>query len=592
MLLAVAGDVTLSAVQIIPWFAVIFFGVVLANRVFFYWMGAVTLVFFAWLLRPGFKIEGRVLRDDEAPALFREIDSLRSKLDVRGRMEVLLDDSFNAGAAESRGFFGLAGTRRVLVIGVPLLSVLGVEQLRAILAHEFGHFSRRHGRLGHWLYRARVGWMLYAAQVDESDSPFDRAAAWYAKRFVPYFSTRSFVHARQCEYEADTDAASIVGSKGFSQALTRVAVLARLWDEELPRRVRAWQRESGEPPNDFHERFRATGQQCSRAQREAWCAAALADASSWTDTHPSLADRLRSLGEGAQLVDIEVSAGSALLGEAWPRVLAEFNTKWAGQERADWLVEHLRFKHIGQSLVTAEQAAVDTWEAEKQLKRARALRRFDPKEGLSALASLHSRYPRDPHVRFTYGAALLRENDETGVELMRALAKEAPLFRMQVYLRLLGYFERGGDAEKAERLLDLARRIARRERAATSPFLSDAEEGRAQASSLPREEIAFIGELAARDPCIANAWLFQGTVPLAMADYRTFTPVVIHGLALAIDPVAAKPVEQDESALAERYEAVLGSLVPADQITVVRTFFTTEIRSMASWEARHEWQVT
>src|SRR5437868_8815623 len=39
-LLALAGDLTLSAVQIAPWFVVIFFGVVIANRVFLYWVGA------------------------------------------------------------------------------------------------------------------------------------------------------------------------------------------------------------------------------------------------------------------------------------------------------------------------------------------------------------------------------------------------------------------------------------------------------------------------------------------------------------------------------------------------------------------------
>jgi Zn-dependent protease with chaperone function len=589
MLLAVAGDVTLSAVRVVPWFAVIFFGVVLANRVFFYWMGAAALVFLVWLLRPGFRLEGRPLRSDEAPALFREIEALRSELDVRGRMDVLLDDSFNAGAAESRGFFGLAATRRVLVIGVPVLTVLGVEQFRAVLAHEFGHFSRRHGRLGHWLYRARVGWMLFAAQVEESDSPFDRAAAWYAKRFVPYFSTRSFVHARQCEYEADADAASVVGTKGFSEALTRVAVLTRLWDEELPRRVKAWQREAGEPPSDFHERFRALEKDCPRVQQEALCAAALAEASGWSDTHPSLADRLQSVGEEARLVGIDVSAGSVLLGEAWPRVLEEFNSEWTKRGSADWLIEHLRFKHIVQPLVAVDRSAVQTWEVAEQLTRARALRVFDPEEGLSELASLHFRYSQHPHISFAYGAALLRENDEKGVELMRTLAKESPLFRMQAYLRLLGYFVRRGDAEKAERFSDLARRIAQRERAATSPLLSDAEEGRADVSSLPREEKAFVTEATARDPCVANAWLFQGTVQLAAADYKTFTPVVTHGLALAIDPDAAKRAEQDESVLAERYEALLGSLVPADQISVVRTFFTTEKLSTASWESRHEW---
>jgi hypothetical protein len=368
-----------------------------------------------------------------------------------------------------------------------------------------------------------------------------------------------------------------------------VAVWARLWDKELPRRIRAWRHEAGEPPNDFHERFRALEKERPRAQREAWLAEALADASSWSDTHPSLSERLRSVEGEARLVDVDVSAGAVLLGQAWPSVLAEFNSKWAARERADWLIEHLRFKHIVRPLVAADPSAVPAWTIEKQLARARALRVLDPKEGLAALRSLHLRYPEHPHISFACGTALLREDDEAGVELMTALAKESPLFRMQAYLRLLGYFERRHDIEKTDRLSDLVRRIAQRECAALTPLLSEAEEGRAAASSLPREEIAFLTEATARDPCIANAWLFQGTVQLAMADYKTFTPVVAHGLALAIDPEAAKHAREDEPALAQRYEALLGSLVPADQITAVRSFFTTEKLSTASWEARGEW---
>ena len=72
-LLAVAGDFTLTIVEVVPWFAVVFFGVVIANRPFFYWMGAVALVFLIWLLRPTFRIKGRELRKAEAPELFGEL---------------------------------------------------------------------------------------------------------------------------------------------------------------------------------------------------------------------------------------------------------------------------------------------------------------------------------------------------------------------------------------------------------------------------------------------------------------------------------------------------------------------------------------
>ncbi len=70
------------------------------------------------------RLQGRALTREQAPLLFAEIDAIRDKLQVRKRMEVMLDDSFNAGALETRGFFGLFGTRRVLFLGVPLLENL------------------------------------------------------------------------------------------------------------------------------------------------------------------------------------------------------------------------------------------------------------------------------------------------------------------------------------------------------------------------------------------------------------------------------------------------------------------------------------
>ena len=173
---------------------------------------------------------------------------------------------------------------------MPLLLVLDRRQVLAIIAHEFGHFSRRHGRLGNWLYRARVGWMLYAEQVSESDSTFDQAAAWYARHFVPFFSARSFVHSRQCEYEADADAALAAGSDTVARALTRLMVLARLWHERLPRRIAIGSCKRPNRPPIFYERF-ATLPRMLLGRPETGLNKELngeAAPSGWLDTHPSL----------------------------------------------------------------------------------------------------------------------------------------------------------------------------------------------------------------------------------------------------------------------------------------------------------------
>src|SRR6266540_1268775 len=155
--LAIAGDVALTTVQVMFVVLPILIGMVFMNNRYIYWLGAGAIVLLVWLVRPTYRLPGRELKPEEAPQLFAEIDALRKKLRVPGRMQVLIDDSFNASAAETRGLLGLVGTRRVLTLGIPLLAALSRSQLLGVIGHEFGHFSRRHGRFGHWLYRARVG---------------------------------------------------------------------------------------------------------------------------------------------------------------------------------------------------------------------------------------------------------------------------------------------------------------------------------------------------------------------------------------------------------------------------------------------------
>jgi Zn-dependent protease with chaperone function len=575
-IIAVAGDLALMVTQILPVALPIVIGALWMNVVTFYWLSGAAILLFAWMVRPSFRFSDRELAPEEAPALRKELASLKEKLRARGRMQVCLDESFNASAAESRGIFGLLGTRSALTLGVPLLFVLDRRQVLAIIGHEFGHFSRRHGRLGNWLYRARVGWMMYAEQVADSDSSFDQAAAWYARHFVPFFSARSFVHSRQCEYEADADAAAACGSDIVATALTRIMVLDRVWTEVLPRRIADWQLQSPEPPADFYERFARLCRKCPSSDMQEWLAKELAAPSGWLDTHPSLSERLSSLKEPPHLGAADNCAGEQLLGESWPKILAEFNARWARKARPGWLLEHLRRKHIAHPLLSADAAAVQSWPLEKRLARARTLRSTDPAAGLLALRELHAESPGHRHIRFSYGAALLAEDEEAGVELMEALAREDPAFRVQAFSHAVAYFERMGDKQRIERWSAWLKRAAENLATCISGFVDRAETAGARPSSLSAAEQALIAEATELDPCVKRRWLLEGTNELPVAQDRPPVPLVLHLLVLAIDPEEVARHGQSEDTIARRYEDLLATLAPADQVAVVRTYFTTE----------------
>ena len=84
--LAIAGDVALTTVQVIFIAMPILVGMVFVNNRYIYWLGAGAIVLLIWLVRPTYRLQGRELKRDEAPKLFSEIDALRKKLQVPGRM--------------------------------------------------------------------------------------------------------------------------------------------------------------------------------------------------------------------------------------------------------------------------------------------------------------------------------------------------------------------------------------------------------------------------------------------------------------------------------------------------------------------------
>src|SRR3954468_23299528 len=516
-LIAIAGDLALTLTIVFPIIAFIVIGMVFYPESF--WLGLAGIAFFVWVFRPSFRLPEREL-DEPVPALREALSAPKEKLRGAGRMAVYLDDSFNAAAMQTRGYLGMIGTRCGLILGVPLLLAVSREQLLAVIAHEFGHFSRRHGILGQWLYRARVGWIEYAKQVSESDSLLDVAAARYAEEFMPFFSARSFVESRQCEYEADGDAVLVVGARAFAAALTRIPVVGHSWENELPRLVATWRRERPEPPADFLDRFGKDLAARPGSELQGRLAQCMSSASSWIDTHPCLAERLGAAKQPPALALPAVCAGQDLFGDAWPKIVTEFNEKWRKQVQPGWLGQHLRLKHVVQPLLEASDSDMGTWSPEQRLTHAVALRETDAAAGLVKLRELHELHPQHKRVRFAYAAALLDESDEEGVGLMHILIREDPAFRPEGFQRVLGYYEAKGDSRQIRRWSAWVRHLKPHVTEAKSAFIRQAENGKWRASSLANGERAVIAETARLDGSIAGAWLLEGETALTYADDR------------------------------------------------------------------------
>lgn len=174
--------------------------------------------------RDRFEPPGPTLDRSAQPRLFAEIDGVAAKMGQRLPEEVYLVGDMNAFVAERGGVLGW-GSRRIMGIGLPLLQMLTVSQLRAVLAHEFGHYAGDDTRLGPWLYKAREDMGRTIASFEEG-TPLHAVFSWYGHLFLRI--TQAF--SREQEFAADLWAANLYGSKAIGEGLKACEWGARCYE--------------------------------------------------------------------------------------------------------------------------------------------------------------------------------------------------------------------------------------------------------------------------------------------------------------------------------------------------------------------------
>jgi Zn-dependent protease with chaperone function len=195
---------------------------------------AAFLFAFAWLLRPRFgKLpEDGVLERGDAPTLYGVVDEVAKALATKPVDVIAIDHEFNA----SWEIVGLR-RKRVLRLGLPVLSMLKPQERIALIAHELAH--GRNGDSGRGLFvgsAVRALEEVYAVLAPESDADsywelaiFEKLtnmAMWVISRpALGLLYLQLFLLLRdsqRAEYLADSLAAGVAGSRatiGLSEKL-------------------------------------------------------------------------------------------------------------------------------------------------------------------------------------------------------------------------------------------------------------------------------------------------------------------------------------------------------------------------------------
>lgn len=283
--------------------------------------------------------EGVEVTEAEVPRLFALIDEVRKPLGVARPRHVLLVDDLNASVAEVPRLGVLPWFTTYLLVGVPMMQALSEDELRCVLAHEFGHLSAADGRLGSWVYRVQSSWFRVAESVEQQHVGGADIIARFFDWYLPRFSAWTFVLRRSQEYSADAASVRATDARTAADALLRVQLAAKAMEANVER-LQEHMKEQDSPPADFYEvlgqRFREPS-----ALHQAWLDEALAVETGIADSHPCVRDRVAALGEQTRLPPaITETAAEAIFGDQLPSLLAERSTAWRERVHSAWYDHH------------------------------------------------------------------------------------------------------------------------------------------------------------------------------------------------------------------------------------------------------------
>ena len=320
---------------------------------------------------------------------------------------IVVTDELNAAVQQipKFGFFG--PNTNYLILGVSLLSLMSKREVEAVVAHEFGHLSKTHGRLGAWTYRLRE--TLSRAVVAAQEKAGAKANNWGFKFFYwfyPKFDELTFALRRAQEYEADRLATAVAGTQAMGDALRRLSFAQpqydAYWDAVWERAAETGSNGEQSPWQNFLvgvEKF--VNKEASTLELEQ----ELKRQADFTDTHPSLADRLLALGEEqtANMDEVHDPALQKIFGTHTKILLSDMDEQWRESNRTNWehIHEHWQAKLARHSQLQSRDGQLDENEWSEYLQLTESI------DGQGAARPLHDRfcsiYPEDAAAQFHRG---------------------------------------------------------------------------------------------------------------------------------------------------------------------------------------------
>lgn len=237
---------------------------------------------------------GRELKREEAPRLYKLTEEVAKDINTRAIDEIRITPGTDLAVYERGTWKEKLGDKaqRILILGIGVLKDFHINDFKAVLAHEYGHFSNRDTAGGEIALRVMNDMNKYVYALYESGQ-----TVWWNLAFqflrVYNFIFRRISHGstRLQEVLADMVAARIYGQLAFQNGLTHVIKRDIEFNYITGKEIEEVKK-ANRPFNNFYQLSTPTDNIIETALEKALNAPTTDD-----DTHPSPIDRFRFISK-------------------------------------------------------------------------------------------------------------------------------------------------------------------------------------------------------------------------------------------------------------------------------------------------------